>query len=82
MGVTTSLGSSWRTISVAGKSSGRRGPMDPDTYQKRDVKRRLSAAEAAIVGLVARLGRIRARLEARLTTLEEWQTVVGETSDE
>ncbi len=56
--------------------------MDPDTYQKRDVKRRLSAAEAAIVGLTARLGRIRARLEARLTTLEEWQTVVGETSDE
>ncbi len=69
MGVTTSLGSSWRTISVAGKSSGRRGPMDPDTYQKRDVKRRLSASEKAILRLEARISRLSSAFDRKILSL-------------
>ncbi len=63
---------------MAGKSAGRRGPMDPDTYQKRDVKRRLSASEKGLAAMDARLTRVIMRTERRLVALEEWANLKGD----
>ncbi len=52
--------------------------MDPDTYQKRDVKRRLSASEKGLAAMDARLTRVIMRTERRLVALEEWANLKGD----
>ncbi len=49
-----------------------RKALDPETYQRRDIKRRLSAIEAYQQRIDAQLLRIHGRLNRRLTQLESY----------
>ena len=46
--------------------------MDPDRYQMKDIKRRLSAVERFYQKQDAALQRINLRLKRRITHLESW----------
>ncbi len=54
-----------------------RGPIDPDSYQKRDFKRRLTATEEHLGRVIARLQRLEGRFLRRMTHHEAQLALVA-----
>ncbi len=64
----------------------KRGSLDPDTYQKRDIKRRVRASEKHLLRLMRRLDRIDLTLRAHSSKQDALAQsiflIIGETQEE